>query len=233
MSGDAEGNGLVRVPETLLDRVVEAVVFAAEEPVSVGEIAQVFSEITGEDQPERGSVEASVERINQHYETTRRMFRIRSWAGGYRFSTVREMAPYLKAYREQDRARKLTQSLLETVAILAYRQPATRTDVETVRGVNCDYSLRRLLEFGLIDVIGRSDSIGRPLLYGTTDRFLDLFGLNAVTDLPNLREIEDILDDPSFHKERARLLMSSGLEELKKDQSEGTTDEEAEDDEAG
>lgn len=213
---------------SLLDKVIEAVVFAADEPVPAARLASVFSEVSGEDAPREELVRAAVERINASYEASERTFRIRSWAGGFRLSTVREMAPYLKAFREQDRSRKLTQSLLETIAVLAYRQPATRTDIEFVRGVNCDYAIRRLLEFGLIDVMGRSDSIGRPLLYRTTNRFLDLFGLNSVQDLPNLREIEDILDDPSFHKERARLLMSSGLDGLNAPST--TEDEEADSD---
>jgi segregation and condensation protein B len=99
---------------------------------------------------------------------------------------------------------------METLAILAYRQPVTKPEVDFVRGVDSDYAVRRLLDLGLVDVRGRADSVGRPLLYGTTDRFLELFGLNALGDLPNLREIESILDDPSFHRERARLLMKAG-----------------------
>lgn len=198
----------------LLERVVEALIFAADEPVTFSQLASVFSDFSGEDPPSTERIQEAIDQLNSSYDKTDRSFRIRSWAGGFRLATIQEMAPYVKALQAQDKSRKLTRSLLETVAILAYRQPATKTHIEFVRGVNCDYSLRRLLEYGLIDVVGRSESIGRPLLYGTTDRFLDLFGLTSVTDLPNLREIEDILDDPAFQKDRAKMLMSSGLSAL-------------------
>jgi segregation and condensation protein B len=101
---------------------------------------------------------------------------------------------------------------METLAILTYKQPASKPEIDYVRGVDSDYALRRLLDVGLVDVVGRSDSVGRPLLYGTTARFLEEFGLSALDDLPNLREIEELLDDPAFNKERARLLMLSGLD---------------------
>jgi segregation and condensation protein B len=84
--------------------------------------------------------------------------------------------------------------------------------LEFVRGVDCDYAIRKLIEYGLINVVGRSETIGRPLLYGTTDRFLELFGLGSLTDLPNLRELESILDDPAFQKEKARLLMTTAVQ---------------------
>jgi len=129
------------------------------------------------------------------------------------------MAHYVQALQSQTHTKRITRSLMETIAILAYRQPVTKSEIEIVRGVSCDYALRRLLEYRLIDVVGRAESIGRPLLYSTTDRFLDLFGLNAVSDLPNLREIEDILDDPAFQKDRAKLMMTSGLGHISNDGS--------------
>ncbi|NNF04861.1 MAG: SMC-Scp complex subunit ScpB, partial [Rhodothermales bacterium] len=152
-----------------------------------------------------------VDRINILYERTDRSFRIHRWAGGYRFATVEDMGPYVRSLFASDRERRLTRTLMETIAILAYRQPTTRAEIEFVRGVDCDYSLRKLMEYGLVDVTGRADTIGRPLLYGTTDRFLELFGLNSLQDLPNLREVESILDDPAFQKEKAKMLMTSGL----------------------
>jgi segregation and condensation protein B len=99
---------------------------------------------------------------------------------------------------------------METLAILAYRQPVTRPEVDFIRGVNSDYAIRKLLELGLADVKGRSDSLGRPLLYGTTTRFLEQFGLSNLDDLPTLREIEELLDEPHFDEERAQLLALKG-----------------------
>lgn len=193
-----------------LERAVEALVFAADDPIGAARIADIFSEVTGLERPLDAAVEEIVERLNGRFSAENRPVRIERWGGGFRMASTPEVAPFVKAMFRRDQQRRLSRSLLETLAILAYRQPATKPEVEFVRGVESDYAIRRLLELGLVDVKGRSESVGRPLLYGTTPRFLDLFGLSGLADLPNLREIESILDDPSFHRERARLLMKSG-----------------------
>ena len=195
-----------------LARAVEALVFAADEPVTVAQIASVYAEITQEAPPSADRIQQTVDRLNAGYKKQGRALRIRAWAGGFRMATTSEVAPYLKVYFRRDRSRKLTRSLMETLAILSYKQPATKPEIDYVRGVDSDYALRRLLDVGLIDVVGRSDSVGRPLLYGTTARFLEEFGLSDLDALPNLREIEELLDDPAFNKERARLLMLKGLD---------------------
>ena len=189
-----------------LERVAEAIVFAADEPVTAAAVAAAYAEVTGEAVPPEAAVEAAVGRLNDAYERSDRTLRIQRWAGGYRMATVPSVAPFLKAFLRQEQHKRLSRSLLETLAIVAYRQPVTRPEVDFVRGVDSDYAFRRLMELGFVDVIGRSESLGRPLLYGTTTAFLDQFGLNGLEDLPNLREIEDILDDPAFNRERARLL---------------------------
>ncbi len=195
-----------------LARAVEALVFATNEPVAADQIAEVFAEITREARPSPEQIQQTVDRLNASYEQEGRALRIRAWAGGFRMSTTEEVAPYLKAFFRHDRQRRLTRSLMETLAILTYKQPATKPEIDYVRGVDSDYALRRLLDIGLIDIVGRSQSVGRPLLYGTTSHFLEAFGLSDLDDLPNLREIEELLNDPSFNKERARLLMLQGLD---------------------
>lgn len=195
-----------------LARAVEALVFATDEPVSPDQIAEVFAEITREARPSSDQIRQAVERLNAAYQQHRRALHIQAWAGGFRMSTTKDVAPYLKAFFRRDRQRRLTHSLMETLAVLAYKQPATKPEVDYVRGVDSDYALRRLLDIGLIDVVGRSNSVGRPLLYGTTAHFLEAFGLSDLDGLPNLREIEELLDDPAFNKERARLLMLKGLD---------------------
>lgn len=195
-----------------LARAVEALVFATNEPVAADQIAEVFAEITREARPSPDQIQQTVDRLNASYEQEGRALRIRAWAGGFRMSTIEEVAPYLKAFFRHDRQRRLTRSLMETLAILTYKQPATKPEIDYVRGVDSDYALRRLLDNGLIDVVGRSQSVGRPLLYGTTSHFLETFGLSDLDDLPNLREIEELLNDPSFNNERARLLMLQGLD---------------------
>ncbi len=212
-----EGNepaGFGAIGSNRLEQVVEALAFAAEHPISAIRIAEILAEVSGQDRPSETDVLHAVETLNERYAEQERPLRIEAWSGGFRMATVGAVAPYIKELFQEQKQRRLSRSLLESLAILAYRQPTTKPEVEFVRGVDCDYAIRRLLEMGLIDVFGRSESVGRPLLYGTTGRFLELFGLNSVDDLPNLREIETILDDPAFHRERALLLMKSGLSEM-------------------
>lgn len=189
-----------------LQQVAEALVFAADTPVTPRDVAEIYAEVTGEDRPTDEQVAAAVERLNDAYEESERVFRIELWADGYRMATVAQVAPFLKSYFNRDQDRRLSRSLMETLAVVAYRQPVTKPEVDFVRGVDSSYAVNKLLEKGLIDVVGRSESLGRPLIYGTTAFFLEQFGLKSIDDLPDLREIEEILDDPAFNRERAELL---------------------------
>lgn len=192
--------------EKNLMQVTEALVFAANEPVSASRIAGIYAEVTGRTAPSEADVEAAVERLNQTYADSGRVLEIHEWGGGYRMATRSTMQPYIEILFGQEQETSLSRSLLETLAILAYRQPVTRPEVDFIRGVNSDYAIRKLMELGLADVEGRSDSIGRPLLYGTTQKFLDQFGLASLDDLPTLREVEELLDEPAFDEERTELL---------------------------
>lgn len=189
-----------------LTQVAEALIFAADDPVSPGRIADIFAEVTGQSAPKEDTVREVVEALNATYAERGRAFEIHEWGDGYRMATRTGLTPFVKALFGQEQARSLSRSLMETLAILAYRQPVTRPEVDFIRGVNSDYAIRKLLELGLADVKGRSDSLGRPLLYGTTLRFLEQFGLKNLDDLPTLREIEELLDEPHFDEERAQLL---------------------------
>jgi segregation and condensation protein B len=200
------------IGSTRLEGAVEGLIFATEEPISPFLLAQTYAEATGEDQPTELEIVDTIERLNRTYERTSRAFKIEKWGNGYRFATLPTVAPFIKALFVTDRQRKLTRTLMESLAILSYKQPASRAELEFVRGVDCDYALRKLMEYGLIDVAGRAETVGRPLLYGTTQRFLELFGLPSISDLPNLRELESILDDPAFQKEKARMLMTSTVQ---------------------
>jgi segregation and condensation protein B len=190
--------------------VLEALIFAADEPVPVERLSETISDVRGQSLDTEG-VEALVESLNQRLRETGSLIRVFRWAGGYRMATSPEAAPYLKTFFQKQKHRKLSRSLLETLAILAYRQPVTKPELDFVRGVDCDYALRKLMELNLVDVLGRADSIGRPLLYGTTRAFLETFGLEDLSDLPNLREVEELLSDPAFNRERARILMQQSL----------------------
>jgi segregation and condensation protein B len=196
------------VDQTLLRRVTEALVFAADEPVTAATIADVFAEVTGDQQVDTTDVERAVADLNSEYESGGRTLRIEEWAGGYRMATVPEVAPFVKALLEAEEERRLSRSLMETLAVVAFQQPVTKPEIDFVRGVNADYALRKLLELRLIAVAGRSEGVGRPLLYGTTPHFLEQFGLPNLEALPRPREIEELLEDPAFSRERAELLSS-------------------------
>jgi segregation and condensation protein B len=189
-----------------LEEAVEAMIFAADEPVEPDRLASIFAEVTGRPQPSDEEIDEAVEHLNREYRETGRSVEIHRWAGGYRMATRPTLSPFVKAMFVEEQETSLSRSLMETLAVVAYRQPVTRPEVDFIRGVNSDYAIRKLMELGLVDVEGRADSLGRPLLYGTTERFLEEFGLDQLDDLPTLREVEELLDDPVFDEERVQLL---------------------------
>ncbi len=173
-----------------IEQKIEAVIFASEEPVSAEYIRRVLEiDLSEED------IDACVVRLNDLYNSTGRSFRIVVVAGGYRFLTLPALEPTLKKMLAPKIQRKLSQSAIEVLAVVAYRQPVTRSEIQQVRGVNPDYAVNKLLERGLIDVRGRADTPGKPLLYGTTAGFLDFFNLESLQDLPKLREIRELVED--------------------------------------
>jgi len=191
-----------------LTRVTEALIFAADEPVAGTAIAATYAEVTGNDEVDAAAVEEAVAALNGAYAEEGRVFRIQAWAGGFRMATVREVAPFVRALVAAEEERRLSRSLMETLAVIAYKQPVSKPEVDFVRGVDADYALKKLLEKKFVTVVGRSDAIGRPLLYGTTDFFLEQFGLNDLDELPRPREIEQLLNDPAFVHERTELLVN-------------------------
>ena len=195
--------------------LLEALIFAASEPLTVKQLKNILQEA---EHAGELSVEALIETLNEEYQQTSKPFRIMRIAGGYQFATVPEYAEWVgKLYKEQGK-RKLSQSSLETLAIIAYRQPITRPDIEAIRGVDCDYVLGTLLEKKLVTINGRAPTPGRPLLYGTTDMFLKHFGLNDISDLPKPREIEELLADSRYETERRMLEAQEQAEKEKKEE---------------
>ena len=197
--------------ENLLS-VVECLAFASEEPIALKKIARIYSEVQGIKMPTEKEVLAAVDKLNESYEKEGRSFRIKSWGRGIRMASHPQYANYIRALYQDNRPKKLSRTLMETLSIIAYSQPTTKPEVDFVRGVDSDYAVRKLLELGLIDIVGRSEAIGRPLLYGTSERFLDQFGLSEIDALPKLREVEELLGDPAFQKERLHLLALEGLD---------------------
>jgi segregation and condensation protein B len=200
-----------------LQEAAEAIIFAADEPVTARRVAEIVSDVTGNTEVTVEAVERAVRRLNEEYEASDRALQIHEWGEGYRMATRSALSPFVKTLFIGEQETSLSRSLMETLAVIAYRQPVTRPEVDFIRGVNSDYAIRKLLEIELVDVQGRADSLGRPLLYETTPRFLEQFGLNTLDDLPTLREVEDLLDDPAFDEERAKLLQLDAEDEVSVD----------------
>lgn len=157
---------------------VEAILFAAKDPVPSKKIAQMAELEDGT------RARAIVRKLNDRYRAAGSAFNAVEVAGGFQLRTLPEFAPWLLRLQESPVEPRLTNSAMETLAIVAYEQPVLRANIERVRGVHCGDVLRQLLELGLISVVGRSEELGRPFLYGTTKKFLQYFGLTRIEDLP-------------------------------------------------
>jgi segregation and condensation protein B len=157
---------------------VEAVLFLSKEPIPSRKLALLA------DVEDGARARALVRRLNERYRRVGSAFCAVEVAGGFQLRTLPEFAPWLFRLQEVPVETRLTGSAMETLAIVAYEQPVLRAKIETIRGVHCGDVLRQLLEQDLIKIVGRSEELGRPFLYGTTKRFLTMFGLTRVEDLP-------------------------------------------------
>ena len=190
--------------ELQLQQHIEAVIFASEEAVTLHTIRQVTGMELDSDQ-----FHAIVEQLNSEYAESGRSFYISRIAGGYRFLSRPEFSETLKKLLAPKIRRRLSRSILEVLAVIAYNQPVTRSQIQQLRGVSPEYAIDRLLLRGFIEVRGRADSPGKPLQYGTTREFLDLFHLSSLKELPKLREIKEILQE---HEEQEYLAQQNGSE---------------------
>lgn len=155
-----------------------------------------------------------IDELNDEYDETGRPFRIIEIAGGFQFATTREYGEFVGLLAKDKMRRKLSPAALETLAIVAYRQPVTKPEVEAIRGVNCDQVLLSLLERNLIAISGRAETVGKPLLYGTTDEFLRAFGMNSLSDLPKLRELEELMDEDAHSATKPEIIPEAVTDEL-------------------
>lgn len=209
--------------DNIYNSVIEALIFASDEVINAGEIINAIKKIDGEDiDITSEDVETCIVSLNEKYKQTEASFRIIKIAGGFSFSTKPDYAKYLGYLSTEKSKRRLSQAALETLAIIAYKQPITKPEIESIRGVNSDYMINTLLEKNLITIKGRAETIGRPLLYNTTDEFLKYFGLNKISDLPKPREIEEIMQDEDFIEQKRKIMMNEIEEELEN----GTNSEE-------
>ncbi|MCI0472241.1 MAG: SMC-Scp complex subunit ScpB [Ignavibacteria bacterium] len=174
-----------------IKNIIEALIFASDEEISTKEIKEILDgfkiDVTAKE------IEGAIEELNTDYENNANAFEIIKIAGGYIYATKKKYAHFLGKLAAETQKKKLSQSAIETLAIIAYKQPITRSEIEFIRGVNVDYIVNSLLERDLISIKGRADGPGRPILYGTTASFLRVLGLSSLSDLPKLKEINEIL----------------------------------------
>jgi segregation and condensation protein B len=185
--------------------IIEALLFASDEPLTTRQIIDIMR--TADDGGPRlriteDDVLGIIRELNSEYVQTGRAFRIVHAAGGFQFATMPEFAAWLGRLAKDKAKRKLTLAALETLAVIAYKQPVTKPEVEAIRGVNADYAIQKLLERGMVTIVGRAATPGRPLLYGTTAEFLKHFGINDLSELPKPREIDEILADQTDDMEK-------------------------------
>jgi segregation and condensation protein B len=157
---------------------LEALLLSTHHPLTPGRLAELIG------LPSTKGIRQAVKNLNEQYAATGRSFRIDQVAGGYQILTLPEFGEQLAKLHQKEIDAKLTKAALETLAIVAYKQPVLRVDVESIRGVACGETIRSLMEKHLVKIAGRAEEPGRPILYGTTKRFLELFGLNSLKDLP-------------------------------------------------
>ena len=181
LQGDLEGDGaasdlLAREPALAL---LEAVLLIADEPLPIRKLVQVMGH-TDTDTTRR-----LMKKLQELYDRDGSAFELEELAGGYQLMTRPEYHRWLTSLKRSQQELKLTAASRETLAIVAYRQPIMRADIEAIRGVHCGETLRLLMEKGVVKIVGRDDSLGRPVLYGTTKKFLQVFGMKSLSDLPN------------------------------------------------
>lgn len=208
-----------------LDTIIEGILFASDSPLTAEEICQNLQKTKHAVELRPSEVEFLIDKLNEQYEEQGRAFNIIYIGGGYTFRTREELHPWLKVFQHENEKRKISQSAVEALAIIAYKQPITKPEVDHIRGVDSGYIVRQLMDKGLIEVAGRYDGPGRALLYRTTSTFLTHFGINSIEELPKPREIEEILQDDDMAEHRQFMLeLKSELEQGQNPEGESEAD---------
>jgi len=203
----------------VLPNQILAILFSASEPVRLSQFEAIFPDT------EPSELESALEELITEFNAVQGAVEIRKIAGGYRISTLPEQHEILMDYLKSKPSARLTQAALETLAVVAYKQPVTAPEISEIRGVKGSSTLKTLLEKKLIEIRGRKKVIGRPILYGTSKEFLVHFGLNDLSELPSLEEFEEIVSESDLIQPDMENNQSSGrpsrevLREVKQDES--------------
>jgi segregation and condensation protein B len=174
-------------PLTNMEHYIEALIFASEQGIRMEEIMYCLQAAFERDFTAQ-EVTESITAITHKYNDDNLAIELVKIGNGYQFFTKKKYHPVINLLQLQRSKKRLSQAALETLAIIAYKQPVTKTDVEQIRGVNCDYSIQKLLEKELIAIIGKSEALGKPILYGTSGMFMDYFGINSIEELPQIKD---------------------------------------------
>jgi segregation and condensation protein B len=168
---------------------IESLIFTAETPITFDEISNCLTEAFGLKFPDE-EIAGAIDQLQQRYLQDEFAIEIVEIADGYQFLSKGSYHPTIGVYLQQTMRRRLSSAALETLSIIAYKQPVSKGEMERIRGVSCDYSVQKLLEKELVSIVGRSEGPGRPLLYGTSQKFMDYFGLKNIDDLPKPKDFK-------------------------------------------
>jgi segregation and condensation protein B len=198
---------------------IEALIFASERPLDTSELVELANNALAfiEDRVTPEQVEGAIEVIREKYRSEFYAFEVKESGGGWQFLTKKDYHKTVAQLNGEKFLKKLSTASLETLAIIAYKQPVTKSEIEIIRGVNCDYAVQKLLEKELVLIAGRKeDAVGKPLIYTTSKNFMDYFGINSPDDLPKIKEVlmEELVQATKVeHNENeGREVMSNGID---------------------
>ncbi|SHH98762.1 segregation and condensation protein B [Chryseolinea serpens] len=166
-----------------LQNHIEALIFCTPTPIKTADIKACLSEMFNADVPEE-DIQGAIQRLDEKFQGEEFSFQLFKSSGGYHFLTKPAYQASIGIMLKQQSKKRLSTSAMETLSIIAYKQPISKTEIENIRGVNCDYAVQKLLDKSLIEITGKADTIGRPMLYGTTPKFMEYFGINDLAELP-------------------------------------------------
>jgi segregation and condensation protein B len=170
-----------------LQNHIEALIFCSPSPIKTADIRACLSEMFNAEVPE-DDILGAISRLEEKFLAEEYSFQLFKSAGGYQFLTKPAYQASIGIMLKQQSKKRLSTSAMETLSIIAYKQPVSKTEIENIRGVNCDYAVQKLLDKGLIEITGKAETIGRPMLYGTTPKFMEYFGINDLQELPAPKE---------------------------------------------
>ena len=187
---------------------IEALIFASDKPLSTVELMDLINNALGfiDDKATPEQAQSAIDAIREKYDSEFYAFEMKESGGGWQFLTKKEYHKTIAQLNADKYLKKLSTAALETLSIIAYKQPITKSEMENIRGVNCDYAVQKLLEKDLVIIAGRNeDAVGKPLIYTTSKSFMDYFGINSPEDLPKIKEVlmEELVEATKINQEEA------------------------------